>query len=179
MFSDLFALPIFSCFSKPERAYYNSASEGIKPTCIFCHVSTKNGFNIVHEDDTFVVFRDHRPAAVLHFLVTPKMHVESVKALTKSDVNMVEEMEALGQHVLDNLDIPMDDRRLGFHIPPFNSVNHLHLHVQALPYRSSIKRMKYPISKGSPEGKGFGWFVEIGQTIRILRRDGRVGVFPC
>jgi hypothetical protein len=69
---------------------------------------------------------------------------------------------------------------MGFHIPPFNSIDHLHLHVQALPYRSSIIAKKYPVVKGSgSHHKGFSWFVEVEQAIRILESGKKVGTLPC
>ena len=70
--------------------------------------------------------------------------------------------------------------RLGFHIPPFNSVMHLHLHAHGLPYKSLYRRAKYPIAAGGPrKKKGLSWFVEITQAIRILEDGGKIGVLPC
>lgn len=70
--------------------------------------------------------------------------------------------------------------RMGFHIPPYNSVNHLHLHVQGLPYKSLAKKAKYPVASGyGYYHKGFSWFVDVSQAIQILENGGRVGVFPC
>ena len=45
------------------------------------------------------------------------------------------------QFVLNSLII--NDFRMGFHIPPYNSVNHLHLHCLGLPYRNRLIGMKY------------------------------------
>jgi hypothetical protein len=69
--------------------------------------------------------------------------------------------------------------RLGFHIPPYNSVNHLHLHVQALPYKTG-RAFKYPISAGgNSRHKGFSWFAQVDQVLAILKSGGRVGIFAC
>lgn len=53
------------------------------------------------------------------------------------------------------------------------------MHVQALPYVSSLRRIGYPVVGGfGPFDKGFSWFVDVGQTVQILQRGCRVGVFP-
>ncbi|KIM85053.1 hypothetical protein PILCRDRAFT_817891 [Piloderma croceum F 1598] len=169
---------MFSFFKFRLQTEAIQLAEGSIP-CKFCNISPKNGFKIVWEDDTFVAFEDIRPAAMHHLQITPKKHIESVKALNKFDVDMVRSMEELGNRILDDLGVPTAMRKLGFHIPPFNSVNHLHMHVQGLPYRSFVRGFKYPIvNGGGSHQKGFSWFAEAGQTIRILERGGSVGIFP-
>ena len=110
---------------------------------------------------------------------------------------IVKSMEEIGHVVLNKLDVPPSERRfnfsfttlehvlidtvrLGFHIPPFNSVNHLHLHVHALPYTTNILAWKYPFRTGyNGYSKGLTWFAEVQQAIQILERGNRVGVLPC
>ena len=69
---------------------------------------------------------------------------------------------------------------MGFHIAPFHSVEHLHMHVHGLPYRSPWRAAKYPIIAGHGFcTKGFSWFVEIEQAIQILERGKVVQTLPC
>ena len=69
-------------------------------SCIFCHVSPENGFKVVWEvrsnqircggicsstlklllhwcgqDETFIAFQDHKPAAQHHLLIIPRSHI--------------------------------------------------------------------------------------------------------
>ncbi|EIW83688.1 HIT-like protein [Coniophora puteana RWD-64-598 SS2] len=148
--------------------------------CIFCNVSRDNGFDVVYEDAEFIAFRDYNPSSLHHLQVIPRDHIDSVKSLSRSDIERVRRMAKVGNSILDEWNVPALDRRLGFHIPPFNTVNHLHLHVQALPYKSRLRQMKYPISRRSdPYVKGFSWFVEVRQAIQLLERGKKITVSSC
>ncbi|KAJ4489767.1 scavenger mRNA decapping enzyme C-term binding-domain-containing protein [Lentinula lateritia] len=146
----------------------------------FCNVSTENGFEVMWEDENLVTFRVRDPACEHHFQVIPKEHIPSVRQLRKSNVETLKAMVNVGHQLLEQLAVENTMRKMGFHIPPFNSMGHLHLHVQALPYKNFSKKLKYPIVDGfKPFQKGFSWFVEAHQTISIIQQDRSVGLFPC
>jgi hypothetical protein len=88
--------------------------------------------------------------------------------------------------------------KMGFHIPPFSSVHHLHLHVLVAPYNLRGK-LKYPLrernkathtssmegnetlrtggkSLVATAGKGISWFVGIDQAVGILQGGGKIGL---
>ncbi|KAI0833398.1 HIT-like protein [Trametes gibbosa] len=148
--------------------------------CIFCDVSKENGFNIVWENENYTVFTDINPSSQHHLQIIPKTHIESVKSLDVSNVCMVREMLEIGHNILDSLDVPPHLQRLGFHIPPYISVTHLHMHAQALPYRSLMRRLKYPVVYGrNDQDKGFSWFIEAEQAIRVLEKGSQIRLLPC
>lgn len=85
-----------------------------------------------------------------HYLVIPVEHIPSAKDLHRSteDYSLVSHMLEVGQTLLRR-DAPQSTQyRFGFHQPPLNSVNHLHLHCLALPYTPRWKRIKF-LSLGS------------------------------
>ncbi|CAE6432635.1 unnamed protein product [Rhizoctonia solani] len=149
--------------------------------CIFCDVRKELGFGVVYENEELIVFKDRNPAAKEHLLVITRRHVESIKSLNTSDIPLLLRMRDAGSEALRTLGIPNDDQRFGFHIPPFNTVNHIHLHAQGLPYQNKLREKKYRMSTSSraSKTKGFSWYAELGQCVRILESGNRVGVFPC
>jgi len=148
--------------------------------CVFCDVSAEKGFAIVYEDHDFVAFKDIAPAAQLHLQVIPKKHIESVRSLGKIDTELVRSMADIGDKLLDDYGVKPKKRKMGFHIPPYYSVSHLHLHVQALPYVPRFKAVKYPIFRGNGSNhKGLSWFVGVEQAIRILESGRSIGILPC
>ncbi|CAD6892218.1 unnamed protein product [Tilletia laevis] len=165
--------------------------------CLFCHVSAERDFSIVAENDKFVVFRDKYPSARVHLLVTPRAHIPNTSNLGQGHVEMVKEMLALGTQALDSVRVTAavdeEDQKkkkhkdgqsgyvFGFHVPPFRSVDHLHLHCQQLPYLSRRQGLKYPILEpsGKSQFKGTGWFVTAQQAIDILSSGQKIGFGSC
>ncbi|KAI4517548.1 HIT-like protein [Schizophyllum commune Loenen D] len=152
--------------------------------CIFCDVTPEKGFNVVAQNDKVIAFHDRNPASKVHVLVIPKDHHRTCFAShtrpLASCLNRRSGYCLPRRLVRFAADLPFRSWNLGFHIPPFNSINHLHLHVQVLPYRSIIRKLKYRIAKGhGSRSKGFSWFATLRQAIAILEKGGRVGVMPC
>ena len=49
------------------------------PDCIFCKIIKKEiPTDFIYEDDSLVVFNDIKPAAPVHLLVVPKIHIPSI-----------------------------------------------------------------------------------------------------
>ncbi|KAM6504042.1 HIT-like domain containing protein [Amanita muscaria] len=159
-----------------DRWLSGNSSVNSKPEiCVFCHVCSEKGFKIVWQDDKYIAFEDHKPASRYHFLIIPHAHIDSI-----SENCPVREMHGLAKQLLRDRGVPPEMRRVGFHIAPFNSVEHLHLHVQGTPYLSLRKAAGYLIDSGyGPYTKGFSWFIEIEQAIGILERGGTVKLIPC
>ncbi|KAI0044294.1 HIT-like protein [Auriscalpium vulgare] len=179
-------MTLSSCL-RPSADTSETVSAECCEDCTFCHVSSKNGFQVVYEaylivcqNTDFIAFQDRSPAAEHHFLVVPRRHIGSVKVLRQADVPLVKQMEEIGHACLDDLQVPPTRRRMGFHIPPFNSVDHLHLHVLGLPFRNWLVRHKYPIVAGiHGYVKGYSWFAEVSQTVQILQNGGSIKVNCC
>ncbi|KAI8609055.1 HIT-like domain-containing protein, partial [Chytriomyces sp. MP71] len=114
--------------------------------CIFCGISEnpEEKSRKVYEDENYVAFHDINPSARLHILIVPRRHIENVMSLSIKDINMIREMKALGHMLLAKNQVPLKDHHLGFHVPPFTSVPHLHLHVIARPFKNWVRSAKYP-----------------------------------
>ncbi|KMY87555.1 histidine triad nucleotide-binding protein 3 [Drosophila simulans] len=80
------------------------------------------------ETDEYVIFKDKYPAARHHYLAIPKEHFDSLKALNKSHVGLVRRMEQGMMEFLRSQNVDPKEAIVGFHLPPFISVRHLHLH---------------------------------------------------
>ncbi|KAF9603722.1 hypothetical protein IFM89_037485 [Coptis chinensis] len=114
--------------------------------CLFCQIArSSTSTHLLHTDDKVVAFQDIKPAAFRHYLVIPVEHISTVKDLQRrtEDYNLgMSHMLSVGQSLIHR-DAPESKYRFGFHQPPFNSVNHLHLHCLALPFSPRWKHLKY------------------------------------
>ncbi|KAH8344509.1 hypothetical protein KR067_002724 [Drosophila pandora] len=101
--------------------------------CIFCKITGGQDANTVleMENDEFVIFKDIKPASEHHYLAVTKEHHNSLKTLNKSHEDLVGRMEEGLKKFLREKGVATDDALLGFHLPPFITVNHLHMHAIA------------------------------------------------
>ncbi|XP_017114877.1 histidine triad nucleotide-binding protein 3 [Drosophila elegans] len=101
--------------------------------CIFCNISSGQEPTSVLEVETdeFVIFKDIKPASQHHYLAVTKKHYNSLKVLDKSHDPLVTRMESGLKEFLTSKGISVQDALFGFHLPPFITVNHLHMHAIA------------------------------------------------
>jgi len=88
----------------------------------------------LEETNDTLAFEDRAPRAPLHALVIPKRYVPSVFSLQTTDMPLLEEMHQVALSLVQKQypeSITNEDYILCYHVPPFNSVAHLHLHVLA------------------------------------------------
>lgn len=128
-FSDCLTLPVDSTRMDiiKKGVTYDSVNGAVK-SCIFCRIASKDEpATIVYEDSQFVVFKTIAPATKKHLLVTPKEHVKNLDSLSgPSDAAMVREMIKIGKIALGEDAV---GAHYSFHVPPYNSIDHLHLHA--------------------------------------------------
>ena len=61
-----------------------------EPDCLFCRIAAGQiPSEIVHADDTVVVFRDISPKAPTHLLAIPRRHIASVDDLADADGDLL------------------------------------------------------------------------------------------
>ncbi|XP_060908081.1 adenosine 5'-monophosphoramidase HINT3-like [Labrus mixtus] len=120
-------------------------------TCIFCLIATGQDkeANVLKKNKELVCFTDIYPAAPHHYLVVPMQHITSCHSLHRGHNGLVKRMAKMGKAVLRDRGITdPKDMRIGFHQPPYTSVDHLHLHVLA-PISQISKLEEYKFIPGT------------------------------
>ncbi|KLT45610.1 HIT-like protein [Cutaneotrichosporon oleaginosum] len=132
-------------------------------------------------DAELIAFRDRWPRAAGHLLVIPRQHIGPVLDLTREHVGLklLESLAALDLTRMKErgLALAPGATKLGFHIPPFSSVHHIHLHVFTPPF-TTLGKLMYPVRQHA-HGKGWSWFVSVDQAITVLERGDRIRLRRC
>lgn len=120
------------------------------------------------ESPDLLAFRDKSPRAPTHNLIIPKRFIPSIFDLTPADLDILYESKQMAIHILQR-EQPVawkrGDYRLVFHAPPFNSVDHLHLHVLA---PASELSLFHRVVKYHAETR---WCVSLDRVIARLEAD--------
>ena len=108
--------------------------------CLFCKIAAKQiPAAVVYEDDELLAFKDINPAAAVHLLVIPKVHVATLSDCTAEHTAMLGRMLALapklaeehGVSVVHGANGPSRGYKTLINSGPDGGqeVYHLHLHV--------------------------------------------------
>ena len=100
--------------------------------CLFCNIATGNvSSDVVYEDDVIKVFKDIHPAAPVHYLVIPKIHIPSVADLqeNESQSKIVAKMIYTAKQVAEGAGLK--GYKLVFNVGKEGGqvIAHLHLHM--------------------------------------------------
>jgi diadenosine tetraphosphate (Ap4A) HIT family hydrolase len=130
--------------SKKGVKYLSATGEIVE--CLFCKIiKREEEGSIVYEDDKFVVFKTIAPITHTHLLVTPRQHITNLHSPEMNGLfgaQLVKDMVEIGKKALG----PeyADNAQYCFHVPPLNSIDHLHLHAIASPEQMSwLSASKY------------------------------------
>lgn len=141
-------------------------SEETDECCIFCQIAAGEDeeAEIMKKSEELVCFRDIDPAAPHHFLVVPTEHIRDGLSLHRGHAGLVKRMAQMGVAVLRDQGVTdMTNVRLGFHKPPYISVNHLHLHVLA-PASQISQYMLYKFIPGTES------FITVERTLKVIKK---------
>lgn len=100
--------------------------------CIFCKIAEgKIPSKKVYENEDIIAFEDIHPAAPVHVLIVPKMHIESLEALNRDNVEIVGKIHMAIQEVTNIKKINKDGYRVIVNCGKNGgqTVPHLHYHV--------------------------------------------------
>ncbi|XP_061900491.1 adenosine 5'-monophosphoramidase HINT3-like isoform X2 [Entelurus aequoreus] len=137
--------------------------------CPFCQIANnQSDTEILLSNDELLCFRDVKPAAGHHYLIVTRTHIDNCKALREENIPTVEQMAEMGRLILERNKVrDLEDIRLGFHIPPFTSVPHLHLHALAPASKMNVSsQLRY--------GPQSHWFITVEKALSQLRTRGRI-----
>uniref|UniRef100_A0A8C3G992 HIT domain-containing protein n=1 Tax=Cyclopterus lumpus TaxID=8103 RepID=A0A8C3G992_CYCLU len=125
--------------------------------CPFCQIAdNQTDTEILLSDDELLCFRDITPGATHHYLVVPRTHIDNCTCLQGADIPLGDSHVGL----IDSLAVSsaIDSEEMGFHVPPFSSVPHLHLHVLAPASDMTLKsQLRY--------GPQTHWFITVSDIL--------------
>ena len=100
--------------------------------CLFCRIVNKEvESHFLYEDDTYVVFRDIKPAAPVHLLLVPRVHIRSINDLLPDHASLVGGLFSLAAKMAQAQGVDKSGYKLLFNVERGGGqmIFHLHLHL--------------------------------------------------
>ncbi|CAI5732239.1 unnamed protein product [Hyaloperonospora brassicae] len=134
-------------FSQRKGVRYHR--DGQVHSCRFCEILRTTAEPLLYQDEHVVVFRPLRPIVPSHVLIVPRTHIRNVNRLAATHRGLLARMhhvakmvltrefeaktepECVGLQLGELKDIHGPTHRIHytFHVPPFNSIDHVHMHA--------------------------------------------------
>lgn len=92
---------------------------GMKSSCVFCTQLLAGQRRLIFENELYVAMESRRKIAARHYLLLPKRHISQREGI--HDQKMIRDLCDVAQTLCE-------PRELHIHPPPFNSVDHFHMH---------------------------------------------------
>ncbi len=100
--------------------------------CLFCKIISREvPTRFLYEDDDYVVFRDIKPAAPVHLLLVPKIHIRSINDLQKKEASIISGLFILARDMAKEQGIDTSGYKLLFNVEKGGGqvIFHIHLHL--------------------------------------------------
>ena len=98
--------------------------------CLFCKIIDKSiPATIIYEDNEILAFYDIAPKADVHFLLIPKLHIESMLDLNQSHHILMGQMMLKANELAVRLGLEGYKVQINTGVKGGQEVFHLHMHV--------------------------------------------------
>jgi Diadenosine tetraphosphate (Ap4A) hydrolase and other HIT family hydrolases len=103
------------------------------PDCLFCKIANKEiPAEMVYEDDKMVAIKDINPAAPVHLLIIPKVHIASLNDVSNENVDILGHIQLLASRLAQDSGISERGYRLVNNCGEWGGQVILHLHYHLL-----------------------------------------------
>lgn len=102
------------------------------PDCLFCKIVNKEiPAEIIYEDDKILAIQDINPAAPIHLLIIPKIHIASLNEVTDENVEVLGRIQLLASRLAYDSGLSGQGYRLVNNCGKWGgqSIFHLHYHL--------------------------------------------------
>ncbi|MBP9742238.1 MAG: HIT domain-containing protein [Burkholderiales bacterium] len=98
--------------------------------CIFCQIIAKTlPAKIIYEDEEMIAFHDIHPKAQIHFIVIPKLHIESMLELKQHHTNMIGKIMVNANIIAKEQGLTGYKVHINTGVAGGQEVFHLHVHI--------------------------------------------------
>ena len=99
-------------------------------SCLFCEIAARRiTASVVYEDNDVIVFNDIKPMAKVHFLIVPKLHIDSLKDCDETHQSLLGKMLLLAPRLASEQGLQGFKTLINTGREGGQEIFHIHVHV--------------------------------------------------